>query len=111
MHHLLRKEIVFISQDYTHSYNDHTKLGKQLLAIYKMHYKVDKTTANKFVKQALKWVDLDPETVMPRYRFNLSGGQLARVQIASVLMLKPSVIIVDELIASLDAITGSNVMH
>ena len=67
---LLGKEIGFISQDYTHSFNDHTKLGKQLLAIYKMHYKVDKTTANNFVKQALKWVDLDPETVMPRYRFN-----------------------------------------
>lgn len=111
MHHLLGKEIGFISQDYTHSFNDHTKLGKQLLAIYKMHYKVDKTVAYKFVTQALKWVDLNPEHVMKRYRFSLSGGQLARVQIASVLMLNPSVIIADEPTSSLDAITGYNLMH
>src|SRR5699024_11746933 len=93
IHHLLGKKIGFISKEYTHSFNENTKLGKQLLAIYKMHYKVDKTVAYKFVTQALKWVELNPEHVMKRYRFSLSGGQLARVQIASVLMLNPIVII------------------
>src|SRR5699024_12339447 len=107
---LLGKDIGFISQDYTHSFNDHTKLGKQLVAIYRMHYKVDKTVANKYVKQALGWVDLDPEQILKRYRFSLSGGQLARVQIASVLMLNSSLIIADEPTSSLDAITGYNVM-
>ena len=111
MRKLLGKEIGFISQDYTHSFNDHTKLGKQLVAIYRMHYKVDKAVAIKYVKQALGWVDLDPEQILKRYRFSLSGGQLARVQIASVLMLNPSLIIADEPTSSLDAITGYNVMN
>src|SRR5699024_10579193 len=105
------KEIGFISQDYTHSFNDHTKLEKQLLEIYKMHYKVDKTVADKFVTQDLKCVDLNPEHVMNRYRFRLSVGQLASIQIATDLMLNPSVIIADEPTSSIDAITSYILMH
>ncbi|MDK9842719.1 MAG: ATP-binding cassette domain-containing protein [Staphylococcus equorum] len=111
IHTLLGKDIGFISQDYTHSFNDHTKLGKQLMAIYRMHYKVKKAVAKQFVIKALQWVDLVPDRVMDRYCFSLSGGQLARVQIASVLMLNPEVIIADEPTSSLDAITGYNVMN
>ena len=108
---LLGKDIGFISQDYTHSFNDHTKLGKQLIAIYRGHYKVEKSTAKQIVRQSLESVDLNPDEVMKRYRFSISGGQLARVQIASVLMLKPKLLIADEPTASLDAITGFHVMH
>lgn len=111
MHQLLGKEIGFISQNYTHSFNDHTKLGKQLISIYRQHYKTDKETAQKIVEQAINWVDLNPYQVMARYCFSLSGGQLARVQIASVLMLNPKVIIADEPMASLDAVTGFNIMN
>ena len=31
-----------ISQNYAESFNDHTKLGKQLTAIYRKHYKSSK---------------------------------------------------------------------
>ncbi|WP_436854341.1 ATP-binding cassette domain-containing protein [Staphylococcus caeli] len=108
---LLGMEIGFISQDYTHCFNDHTKLGKQLISIYRQHHKVSKADAQQHVIQALEWVDLVEDEIMHKYRFNLSGGQLARVQIASVLMLKPSIIIMDEPTASLDAITGYHVMQ
>ncbi|RIP27379.1 ATP-binding cassette domain-containing protein, partial [Staphylococcus gallinarum] len=59
----------------------------------------------------LSWVELNPSQMMSKYRFSLSGGQLARVQIASVLMLNPKVIIADEPIASLDAVTGVSIMN
>lgn len=111
IHSLLGKEIGFISQDYTHSFNEHMKLGKQLIAIYRQHYKTDKVKAKKIVIQALEWVDLAPNQTMNSYRFSLSGGQLARVQIASVLMLNPKLIIADEPTASLDVITGANIMN
>lgn len=63
------------------------------------------------MEQALSWVELNPSQMMSKYRFSLSGGQLARVQIASVLMLNPKVIIADEPIASLDAVTGVSIMN
>ncbi len=34
--------IGYISQNYAESFNDHTKLGKQLTAIYRKHYKGSK---------------------------------------------------------------------
>ncbi|MCS4486289.1 ATP-binding cassette domain-containing protein [Staphylococcus americanisciuri] len=111
MHTLLGKDIGFISQDYTHSFNDHTKLGQQLIDIYRIHYNVNKNVAQKFVKAALCDVNLNPEFILKQYRFNLSGGQLARVQLASVMMLEPNLIIADEPTASLDVITGYQVMH
>lgn len=107
---LLGRHIGYISQDYTHSFNDHMKLGKQLIAIYRHHFKVSKQAAKERVLQALRWVELGDIGVMKRYRFALSGGQLERVLIASVLMLEPELIIADEPTSSLDAITGFRVM-
>ena len=82
-----------------------------MISIYRQHYKTDKKGAQKIVEQALSWVELNPSQMMSKYRFSLSGGQLARVQIASVLMLNPKVIIADEPIASLDAVTGVSIMN
>jgi peptide/nickel transport system ATP-binding protein len=107
---LLGKHIGYISQDYTHSFNDHMKLGKQLIAIYRQHFHVRKEIAKKHVLKALSWVELGDIDVMNRYRFSLSGGQLERVLIASVLMLHPQLIIADEPTSALDAITGHHIM-
>lgn len=111
IHPYLGQTIGFISQDYVHSLNSHTKIGQQLIAIYRYHYQVSKASAQKYVFDALSRVHLDVATIMKQYTFNLSGGQLARVQIASVIMLQPQLIIADEPIASLDVITGRKIME
>lgn len=110
MFQLLGTTIGYISQDYSHSFNEHTKIGKQLIAIYRAHFSVNKQQAKTKVLEALAWVELEGQKIMEQYRFTLSGGQLARVQIASVLMLQPQLIIADEPTGSLDAITGYHVM-
>ncbi|MBI5974446.1 ATP-binding cassette domain-containing protein [Staphylococcus canis] len=107
---LLGRHIGYISQDYTHSFNAHMTIGKQLVAIYREHYRVSHTEALQKVKQALGWVELSDIDMMKRYRFSLSGGQLERVLIASVMMLEPSLIIADEPTASLDVVTGHHIM-
>lgn len=110
--HILGKEIGYISQDYTHSFNDHTKLGKQLIRVYRHHYpEVSKVEARQHVKRALSSVNLGDIDILNRYRFMLSGGQLERVYIASVLMLEPKLIIADEPTASLDVINGHRLMR
>lgn len=107
---LLGRHIGYISQDYTHSFNAHISIGKQLIAIYRQHYAVSKQQAKAKVQQALGWVGLDHIDMMKRYRFSLSGGQLERVLIASVMMLDPSLIIADEPTAALDVVTGYQMM-
>ncbi|MCO6062108.1 ATP-binding cassette domain-containing protein, partial [Pseudomonas sp. MOB-449] len=62
------------------------------------------------VDKALSWVNLQSKDILNKYSFQLSGGQLERVYIASVLMLEPKLIIADEPVASLDALNGNQVM-
>ncbi|ARJ50646.1 ATP-binding cassette domain-containing protein [Staphylococcus lutrae] len=106
----LGRQVGYISQDYTHSFNDHTTIGKQLIGIYRQHYQVSRQVAAQQVQKALAWVGLDHIDLSKRYRFMLSGGQLERVLIASVMMLEPKLIIADEPTAALDAVTGHQIM-
>lgn len=107
---LLGKNIGFISQDYAHSFNTHTRLDKQMIAIYRMHHRVSKSNAKQHVLRALEEVNLD-YSILKQYRMMLSGGQLERLYIASILMLKPELIIADEPVASLDVINGHQIMR
>ncbi len=106
----LGRHIGYISQDYTHSFNDHMPIKKQLIGIYRQHYQVSHETAEAHVQAALGWVGLEAIDLSKRYRFMLSGGQLERVLIASVMMLEPSLIIADEPTAALDVVTGHQIM-
>ncbi|MCG3411700.1 ATP-binding cassette domain-containing protein [Staphylococcus massiliensis] len=106
----LGKEVGFIQQDYAHAFNRHQTLGKQMVNIYRHHKHVSKKFAYDKVVTALKWVGLEDVDVMKCYRFMLSGGQLERVYIASILMLEPELIIADEPTASLDTITSMKII-
>ena len=92
---LLGKHIGYICQNYAQSFNEYTRLVRQLVAIYRYHFNVSK----------------DNESIINKYSFQLSGGQLERVNIASVLMLDPELIIADEPVASLDVVNGHQIMQ
>ncbi len=54
------------------------------------------------VHEALALVGLDPDAIVDRSPFELSGGQMRRVAIAGVLAMRPTVLVLDEPTAGLD---------
>lgn len=63
---------------------------------------LDEKTVIKRVKEAMKTVDLDYNSLKDLSPFELSGGQMRRVAIAGVLAIQPKYLILDEPTAGLD---------
>lgn len=59
------------------------------------------------VFEALTWVGLDPDRFAHRRWHQLSGGEAQRVALASRLILRPKVLLLDEPLASVDAASAA----
>jgi len=61
--------------------------------------------------ELLKSVELEPARVLRSFPFELSGGMKQRVMIALALVLRPSVIILDEPTTALDTLTQRSILE
>jgi len=96
----LKKDMQIVFQNPYLSLNPRRKIKDIIGDVIKLH-KLDKLVS---VDEALEIVGL-PKSYLNRYTHQLSGGERQRVALARALILRPKLLILDEVTSSLDVIT------
>ncbi|MDP9251753.1 MAG: ABC transporter ATP-binding protein [Chloroflexota bacterium] len=98
-------ECAMVFQAALNSFNPVISIWEQFLDTARAHGMMDPKQVRARSGELLGLVNLDPERVLRAYPHELSGGMKQRVLIALSLLLKPSIIILDEPTTALDILT------
>ena len=104
-------EIGMIFQEPLVSLNPALTIGRQLAEALILHKGWEASRIRKASIEMLSRVRItDPEGTLARYPHEFSGGMRQRIMLASILLLKPRLIIADEPTTALDAIIKRSVL-
>ncbi|PHR94709.1 MAG: hypothetical protein COA78_31770 [Blastopirellula sp.] len=107
----LRREIQMIFQDPFASLNPRLTIEQTLAEPLHIHKLAkNRKEARVLISETLQLVGLDPK-VMDRYPHEFSGGQRQRIGIARVMILKPKLVIADEMVSALDVSIQAQVLN
>jgi len=106
------KNIQAIFQDPYSSYNIFRKIDTVLLDCIHMRSgrNFAPTTKTEMMTEACGFVNLEFEELTNKYPFELSGGQMQRLMIARIFLLKPKILIADEPTSMIDACSRATIL-
>lgn len=103
------KNIQSIFQDPYSAYNPFYKIKRSLQTPIKK-FGFASEDADSIIAETLQNVGLEEE-IIDKHPHEMSGGQLQRVMLARLLIIKPEIIVADEPISMLDASLSANVLN
>ena len=107
-----KNELSAIFQIPQESFDPLLTMKKQLLeALNSKYTKESKLIKHEIIVKALKSVSLNPNDVLYKYPFELSGGTLQRIAICMSLFSESSMLIADEITSSLDSINQKRIIE
>ncbi len=105
-------EVGMVFQEPMVSLNPALTVGKQLAEGLKLHRRLSDTEIHRLSVEMLKRVQIkDPERCLASYPHEFSGGMRQRIMLASVLLLKPRLLIADEPTTALDTLSQREVLE
>ena len=89
------------------------KVGRQVSEVLRIHEpSITKEERKVLALQALSEVELpEPEVIFNKYPHELSGGQQQRAMIASAIIIKPSLLLLDEPTTALDVTIQAQILE
>jgi len=106
------KNIQAIFQDPFSSYNTFNKIDSVLLDCIHMRdgRKLPYAKKVELMTEACSFVNLKFEELTNKYPFELSGGQMQRLMIARIFLLKPKILLADEPTSMVDACSRATIL-
>lgn len=105
------REVQAVFQDPFSAFNQFFTIRAQLKSAFNLfEQKPTEQEIDERVDQALLAVNIKPREVDGKYPFELSGGQMQRMLLARIFILKPRVLVADEPTSMVDACSRANIL-
>jgi peptide/nickel transport system ATP-binding protein len=106
------KNIQAIFQDPFSSYNIFRKIDAVLLDCINLRggRKLPQAKKVELMKESCSFVNLKYEELTNKYPFELSGGQMQRLMIARIFLLRPKILLADEPTSMIDACSRATIL-